>query len=35
LDALAVRLDDADRDAIAALPKDRRHVSPGWAPAWD
>src|SRR5712692_1779676 len=35
LDALKLRLDDADRKAIAALPKDRRCVSPGFAPAWD
>ena len=35
LDALNVKLDDADRKAIAALPKDKRFVSPGFAPAWD
>lgn len=35
LDALKVNLDDADRKAIAALPKDRRCVNPGFAPAWD
>ena len=35
LDALKVKLDDADRKAIAALPKDRRCVNPGFAPAWD
>ena len=35
LDALSVRLDDADRAAIAALPKDGRLVNPGFAPAWD
>jgi 2,5-diketo-D-gluconate reductase B len=35
LDALNVGLDDEDRQAIAALPKDRRCVSPGFAPAWD
>src|SRR5882757_9124430 len=35
LDALKVTLDDADRKAIAALPKDQRFVSPGFAPAWD
>jgi 2,5-diketo-D-gluconate reductase B len=35
LGALKVNLDDADRMAIAALPKDRRCVSPGFAPAWD
>lgn len=33
--ALDVRLDDADRAAIEALPKDRRKVNPGFAPAWD
>jgi len=35
LDALHVGLDDEDRKAIAALPKDRRCVNPGFAPAWD
>jgi len=35
LDALKLRLDDADRKAIAALPKDKRCVNPGFAPAWD
>jgi 2,5-diketo-D-gluconate reductase B len=35
LDALKVELDDEDRKAIAALPKDRRCVNPGFAPAWD
>jgi 2,5-diketo-D-gluconate reductase B len=35
LDALKVKLDDADRKAIGALPKDRRCVNPGFAPAWD
>ena len=35
LDALKLNLDDADRKAIAALPKDRRCVNPGFAPAWD
>jgi 2,5-diketo-D-gluconate reductase B len=35
LGALNVRLDDADRKAIAALPKGQRCVSPGFAPAWD
>ena len=35
LDALKVTLDDADRKAIAALPKDKRFVSPGFAPEWD
>jgi 2,5-diketo-D-gluconate reductase B len=28
-------LDDADRAAIAALPKDQRFVNPAFAPAWD
>ena len=35
LDALRVRLDDDDREVIAALPKDKRFVNPGFAPAWD
>jgi 2,5-diketo-D-gluconate reductase B len=35
LDALKLALDDADRKAIAALPKDQRCVSPGFGPAWD
>ena len=35
LDALKLRLDDDDRNAIAALPKDRRCVNPGFGPAWD
>ena len=35
LGALAVRLDDADRATIAALPKDERFVKPGFAPQWD
>jgi 2,5-diketo-D-gluconate reductase B len=35
LDALNIGLDDEDRKAIAALPKDRRCVNPGFAPAWD
>ena len=35
LDALRLRLDDEDRAAIAALPKDQRLVSPDFAPAWD
>jgi len=35
LGALNVKLDDADRKAIASLPKDRRFVKPGFAPAWD
>ncbi len=35
LDALHVALDEADRAAIAALPKDQRCVNPGFAPAWD
>src|ERR1700687_2613503 len=35
LDALKVKLDDEDRKAIAALPKDKRCVNPGFAPAWD
>jgi len=35
LGALKVKLDDEDRKAIAALPKDKRFVNPGFAPAWD
>jgi 2,5-diketo-D-gluconate reductase B len=35
LDALNVGLDDEDRQAIAGLPKDKRFVNPGFAPAWD
>jgi 2,5-diketo-D-gluconate reductase B len=34
LGALALALDAADLAAIAALPKDRRFVSPGFAPDW-
>src|SRR3954463_2455875 len=35
LGALHVGLDDEDRKAIAALPKDRRCVNPGFGPDWD
>jgi len=35
LDALNVGLDDEDMKAIAGLPKDKRFVNPGFAPAWD
>jgi 2,5-diketo-D-gluconate reductase B len=35
LDALRLVLDDADRTAIARMPKAGRLVDPGWAPAWD
>jgi 2,5-diketo-D-gluconate reductase B len=35
LGALNVGLDDEDIKAIAGLPKDRRCVNPGFAPAWD
>ena len=35
LDALSVRLDDEDRAAIAALPKNQRFVRPPFAPDWD
>jgi 2,5-diketo-D-gluconate reductase B len=35
LDALSLRLDDEDRQAIASLPKDLRYVQPPFAPAWD
>lgn len=35
LDAFKLTLDDDDRRAIAALPKDRRCVNPAFAPKWD
>lgn len=35
LDALDIRLDEEDRAAIAALPKDQRFVDPSFAPDWD
>lgn len=35
LDALQLTLDDADRQAIAGLAKDRRLVNPPFAPHWD
>ena len=35
LDALKLTLDDDDRKAIAALPKNQRLVNPAFAPAWD
>jgi 2,5-diketo-D-gluconate reductase B len=35
IDALDVRLNDEDRAAIAALPKDQRFVRPPFAPEWD
>jgi 2,5-diketo-D-gluconate reductase B len=35
LGALELKLDDEDRKAVAALPKDKRFVNPGFAPAWD
>ena len=35
LDALHIGLDDEDRAAIAALPKNKRFVIPGFAPVWD
>lgn len=35
LDALNIRLDDQDRAAIAALPKDLRYVDPPFAPNWE
>jgi 2,5-diketo-D-gluconate reductase B len=34
LGALGIRLDAADMAALAALPKDRRFVSPAFAPDW-
>jgi 2,5-diketo-D-gluconate reductase B len=35
LAALDLRLTDADRAAIARLPKNRRFVNPAWSPVWD
>lgn len=35
LAALDIALDDVDRRAIAALPKDQRFVNPPFAPTWD
>jgi 2,5-diketo-D-gluconate reductase B len=35
LDALSVKLDDDDRDAIAGLPKNQRFVTPAFSPEWD
>jgi 2,5-diketo-D-gluconate reductase B len=35
LDTLNIGLDDEDLKAIAGLPKDKRFVNPGFAPAWD
>ena len=35
LEAQALRLDDADRTAIATLPKDQRFVRPPFAPDWN
>jgi hypothetical protein len=35
LAALDIRLDDEDRAAIAALPKDQRFVRPPFAPDWE
>jgi 2,5-diketo-D-gluconate reductase B len=35
LDALGLRLDDEDRAAVAALPKNQRFVQPPFAPDWD
>jgi 2,5-diketo-D-gluconate reductase B len=35
LEATELRLDDADRAAIAALPKTLRCVNPPFAPVWD
>lgn len=34
LDAARIELDDEDRSAIAALPKNQRHVQPPFAPDW-
>ena len=35
LAALAITLDDEDRAALAALPKNQRFVDPAFAPDWD
>jgi 2,5-diketo-D-gluconate reductase B len=35
LEALTISLDDEDRAAIVALPKDQRFVRPPLAPEWD
>jgi 2,5-diketo-D-gluconate reductase B len=35
LDAASIHLDDEDRAAVAALPKDQRFVRPPFAPDWD
>lgn len=35
LDAQNIGLDEEDMKAIAGLPKDKRCVNPGFAPAWD
>src|SRR5260221_4663528 len=35
LDALKLTLDDADRKAIAALPKNSRCVNPGFMEGWE
>ena len=35
LQALDLHLDDEDRAAIAALPKDQRQIRPAFEPAWD
>ena len=35
LEALTISLDDEDRAAIAALPKDQRFVRPPFEPEWD
>jgi 2,5-diketo-D-gluconate reductase B len=35
LKALDLVLDDTDRAAIAALPKNQRFVNPPFAPVWD
>jgi 2,5-diketo-D-gluconate reductase B len=35
LGALEIELTDSDRQRIDALPKDRRVISPSFAPAWD
>lgn len=35
LEVFDFALDDEDRAAIAARPKDQRQIAPAWGPAWD
>ena len=32
---VSIRLDDEDRAAVAALPRDQRYVTPPFAPDWN